>query len=355
MTVAILGILLSAAVTVEGVVERQESRWDEGVIVTRSTVRVDHVVDGAAPARVVVEYIGGAIDGIGQRVSGEATLATGEAVTLDLEQAGDAWRIVGGEAGKRGPAGAIAFVRTTTLSSDPPCSNGEEHPLYWNRLAVPITYDAAFTPEVPAEDVAAALDASLAAWSEPACSHLDLTPVGTIANPRVGYQREGANQNVLTWIQEDWPRNARAIAVTLNTFDCADGRLLDADIIFNGALFSFTADPARRSGTDIRNTATHEIGHLIGFDHSADPASTMFGDAPIDETQKRDLTDDDLLGLCTVYGHAPDDPDDAPPGGCGCGAAGPAAGALPALLAVLGLGVGRRRATRRARGPASAP
>src|SRR5262249_48130098 len=52
---------------------------------------------------------------------------------------------------------------------------------------------------------------------------------------------------------------------------------------------------------DLQSALTHEMGHFIGFDHSPDPESTMYFKAPSCEIKKRDLTDDDVLGLCTVY------------------------------------------------------
>lgn len=354
---------LAAAVTVDGVVEAQDSRWDGGVIVTRSTVRVDRVtegaldgqadgaIDGGAPARVIVVHHGGAIDGIGQRVSGEAMLAPGEEVTLDLEPVAGGWRIANGEAGKR-VRGGTPFVRTTTASSDPPCP-GEPKPLYWNRLGVPVLYDDAYTSEVAADRVRAALDASIATWAAVGCSYLKPRPAGTGPDLRVGYVREGTNQNVITWVSP-WPNNPRAYALTFTTFLCDSGRLLDADIAINGEQFLYTDDPTTTARVDIQNTVTHEVGHLLGFDHSADPDSTMFADAPVGESKKRDLTDDDVLGMCTVYGTGdePDDPDDVPGGCCqtGTGARGVA---LPALLALLALAPRRRRLSS-APGPASA-
>jgi MYXO-CTERM domain-containing protein len=82
---------------------------------------------------------------------------------------------------------------------------------------------------------------------------------------------------------------------------------------------------------DLRNTLTHEVGHLVGLAHVPDsqPAATMFARTTPGEIEKRSLSEDDIAGVCAIY---PDEGD----GGCGCGSGG-AAGALALLLAALAL------------------
>jgi MYXO-CTERM domain-containing protein len=138
--------------------------------------------------------------------------------------------------------------------------------------------------------------------------------------------------------------------VTLTTFDCNSGQIFDADVLLNGANFHFTLDPSTTGNTaaDVQNTVTHEAGHFIGFDHNPDPESTMYADAPLGETKKRDLTADDIQGMCNVYpgdgkgNPAPNSPA-ALANGCGC-SAGSGAGGFAILLAVAALLWLRRRA-----------
>jgi hypothetical protein len=105
-------------------------------------------------------------------------------------------------------------------------------------------------------------------------------------------------------------------------------------MIWNGVDWTFTDDPvAQPTAMDLQNTATHELGHLIGLDHAPDPESTMAASADSGETKKRDLTADDIAGLCAVYpvGQEPEEE-----GGCCSGSGGGAsAGVLAALTAVL--------------------
>ena len=49
------------------------------------------------------------------------------------------------------------------------------------------------------------------------------------------------------------------------------------------------------------NTATHEIGHFLGFAHSDEPDATMFASATPGETLKRFLSCDDAAILWFRY------------------------------------------------------
>ena len=85
----------AADAVIHGTVVSGESAWEDGVIVTRSTVRVWRSLKGAAGGQVAVRTLGGVVGGIGQLASGEAALRPGEEVLLFLEAAGPAYRPVG--------------------------------------------------------------------------------------------------------------------------------------------------------------------------------------------------------------------------------------------------------------------
>lgn len=75
---------------------------------------------------------------------------------------------------------------------------------------------------------------------------------------------------------------------------------------------------------------THETGHFLGLAHSHQPDATMYPVYQQGTTMIRNLSDDDIAGICAVYppGDIPSDCDPTPHHGFSalCAAAG-AAGA----------------------------
>jgi hypothetical protein len=222
--------------------------------------------------------------------------------TLRWIRAGSALSVIA-LSGLFGSHAAHAYVRTTTLSSNPPCPGSDAKPLYWNSAsAVPFFIDSAGTPDVMGEAAFDAVVASFRAWEDVTGSYIAFDYRGKKDNAPVGFVRDGANVNVVKWIESGWAQSARAIAVTLTTYDCNTGEIFDADITLNGQFFQFTTEP--RVGlmrADIANTVTHEVGHFIGFDHDPNVESTMYADAPLGETKKRSLDATDIDGSRLVY------------------------------------------------------
>ncbi|HEY3447998.1 MAG TPA: myxosortase-dependent metalloprotease, MXAN_2677/MXAN_2678 family [Myxococcales bacterium] len=282
-----------------------------------------------------------------------------------------------------GPAPAGAFVRSRGTSG----GNGAPGPeLFWCTRKPSYVVNEKGSQNAGAQASIEAVRRSFETWAKTGCSDLSFSDQGTTARADVGYDPKAAdNQDLVVWREVDcdrvvprtdpclsdggcnnkygcWDHEANTIALTTTSFDNQTGEILDADIELNGAGFEFTtADsppcdrpPPRGSNdcvaTDVQNTVTHEVGHVLGLDHSPDPSSTMFASEALGETNKRVLSADDIDGLCAIYpegaASSPACPgasgDGGSGGGGGCSSAG-AGGVLGALGLLAALGALRRR------------
>ena len=79
------------------------------------------------------------------------------------------------------------------------------------------------------------------------------------------------------------------------------GQIIDADIMFNpDTSFSLsTTTPSDRF--DLESVATHEVGHLLGLDHSNILSSAMFPTILAGVSFPRTIALDDMIGLSTIY------------------------------------------------------
>lgn len=267
---------------------------------------------------------------------------------------------------------------------------------FWSTRGHTFMIDARGTPDVVGAAPFDAIRKSFLSWSGVSCSDLVFQDLGLSQNPadrQIGYLPGGFNRNLILFRTANcaggavppgdpcltsggcgnkydcWDHNGAVIATTTTTSNKFTGQIADSDIEFNdapdpgGGKFVFTAvdsppclDPGQTSCVriDIQNTATHEIGHTLGLDHSSDPTATMYATAPEGETAKRTLHPDDVQGLCDIYPKgAPTATDLGDPitivptgpagGGCGAGSAAPGLQGLGVLLAAL---AARRRRVR---------
>jgi MYXO-CTERM domain-containing protein len=280
------------------------------------------------------------------------------------------------------PLRAQAYVRSRVPSDDPAVLGAE---LFWCTRAIPFVVNEKGSRSAGLSSLVAAAQA-FEPWTQPDCTDLQFRDEGTTERTDVGYdQKKADNIDLVVWREElcadaapggdpcfkaggcnnkygCWEQSAQTIAITTTTFNNKTGQIYDADIEFNGYNFVFTTadrpqctnpppSPANCVATDIRNTLTHEVGHVIGLDHNPElPDCTMYPQASFGDLNKRVLHDDDIEGLCAIYpkGKTTGGCTTSVHGGCDCSAAGaPAAasfGLALALVVWLPLARARRRA-----------
>ncbi|MCC7074920.1 MAG: matrixin family metalloprotease [Deltaproteobacteria bacterium] len=267
-----------------------------------------------------------------------------------------------------------ALLLSSTLVGFVCTRAGDDGPsIAWDERDVVIRRSGA-SADLAADDIEEVLERSVATWALAG----DCTDVA----PRVGSPTDtiligfdwGAgsgspdNENIVVFRNDTegdeldaWVHALGALAITTVTWESHSGRLLDADIEVNDSRFHYTAcDPGQCTvDFDLENTMTHEMGHVLGLDHSAAGDATMYASAPRADLSKRDLAADDVEGICAIY------PADAPTGECYgverddppdvrftptlCAGGTPSGGATLALLCVLLRLRRRRRGARSAR------
>lgn len=216
---------------------------------------------------------------------------------------------------------ADAYVRTKTCDptgiNSKMCAPGRQAmPIYWADRCV--TYFvhrrgsddfAREGGELP-ERLLAIVQASFETWNGPGCSDLQLVYGGLTCSKQIGVEDRGVfggEQNLVIWRESGWDHARSAIAVTTVTSSSKTGEIRDADIELNGEAFTFVdldlEDPSlQMQYADVRNTLTHEVGHLLGLGHELMVLeATMYPDSGNGEVKKRDLHPDDVDGLCSIY------------------------------------------------------
>ncbi|MFT6713041.1 MAG: hypothetical protein ACJAVJ_000314, partial [Planctomycetota bacterium] len=100
-----------------------------------------------------------------------------------------------------------------------------------------------------------------------------------------------------------FPFGSGTVAITPLWF-FGSGAISDADVLFNGSSFQFTT--AGVPGQfDVQDVATHELGHLLGLDHSGAAGATMFPYVDTTVILHRSLSQDDAQGMRDAYPSGP--------------------------------------------------
>lgn len=173
------------------------------------------------------------------------------------------------------------------------CPNG----LKWQSFPVDYYINEAGSDDFSFPQVETIINDSFDEWEKPCCSGFRARYQGTTT--RTGYQSGGLV--VLSWVENQWDPSwgnvNSVIGLTLMSFSPQSCSIGNAPIIFNGVRFDFTSSG---SGTDLQSIATHEIGHLLGLDHSRIFEATMFRSYQ-GGTGSRTLHSDDISGVCFLY------------------------------------------------------
>jgi hypothetical protein len=195
-------------------------------------------------------------------------------------------------------------------------ANAPDRYLYWQIRTLHFSINNQGSRDLPIHETVGAVKRSFFTWASPSCTDIffdyDGLDPAVKTNLTMGQSEGPDNKNLLVW-HESWPPagvtdgsvTSEMPAVTTIIYSTENGIIVDADIDFNNHDFYWTTtNDTTKVETDIENILTHEIGHLLGLDHSQDKEATMYDSTHKGELSKRSLHADDVLGLCVIYPYA---------------------------------------------------
>lgn len=206
---------------------------------------------------------------------------------------------------------ALAWCRSTTCTGD--CARDEDEckvegqELFWKTACVGYSLHEAGTINIPMKHVRPAIARSFAQWVDLECpdgglATMSFAELDDVSCHRTEYNVDGPNANIVLFQDTKWTYTSadNNLAKTTVTFDEDTGEILDADIEINHA-YNFYTISDENVQYDLVSIVTHEVGHLIGLDHTFDPLATMNATYDRGTIDLRTLEEDDVLGACAAY------------------------------------------------------
>jgi len=188
--------------------------------------------------------------------------------------------------------GAWSYTRITVSSGSTP---------KWPSMPIPFWINEKGYTQIGNGSEFPAVLSSFQTWENVPTADIRFNYLGTTTTSSAG--RDG--MNIVSFADTSTPLGSSTIAVTFSFFRTAPGSGLifdEADIVFNPALEFSTS--AEENKFDIQSILTHEVGHLLGLDHSVLASSVMQPFGVASRLDLRTLMHDDIAGVSEIYPRA---------------------------------------------------
>jgi hypothetical protein len=175
--------------------------------------------------------------------------------------------------------------------------------LYWsNPAAVDVVLSALGSDDIHDQSHLAALRAALASWNALEGSLAELVEDDDPAQmARTDWESDSIH--LVMWDDDDasgyFPPGTGIVALTPVWFS-ASGKITDADVLFNGDGFEFTTS-GELGAFDVQDVAAHELGHVLGLDHTGCVGGTLYPYVDPLVILHRSPSSDEAAGLAAAY------------------------------------------------------
>ena len=207
----------------------------------------------------------------------------------------------------------LSFTSQATAYAVQFADSGETLRLHWNTKVIPIAFSTSLIEQNssirPDSDIAGAIKNSLNTWEKASNVKFQVFWTDKQTISPTGKFGDGVSLVTVGQVAENlmmFGGDAETVSARTRIFYNRKGYITEADIVLN-PYEQFSTDGA--FGTfDFEATLTHEIGHLLGLDHSSVTGATMHehqgrnGIYNLASFSPRTLAEDDMTGIRALYG-----------------------------------------------------
>ncbi len=168
---------------------------------------------------------------------------------------------------------------------------GEEY--HWPKMPLDYVWVSEGAPEVPR--LRRAVQVAFDTWSD--VEHADITVEAR--GPGAARGEVALDDDHVVYFEHDWPEDSQALAIATTWAD-DKGRVVAFDIRVNATVPWATDGHEERF--DLQAAVTHEVGHVLGLEHSGVSEATMFAAHDRGEAWRQALHVDDEDGVRYLYG-----------------------------------------------------